>query len=153
MRFPAKITSSCIWVAIPVDWNILHWYLCGAYGRADTRTGVRSRDYQNFSEGEEIFNFPAWLLFRANSVKIGKAGILKSRHLLGGTYPNRLFLGATLVLSVSERFRTILRRSFSFVCWFCLSVFFYQLKFSVSIDPIYSSLWLILALFRALWWF
>ena len=34
MRFPAKITSSCIWVAIPVDWVILHWYACGVDGRA-----------------------------------------------------------------------------------------------------------------------
>ena len=33
MRFPAKITSSCIWVAIPVDWVILHWYACDADGR------------------------------------------------------------------------------------------------------------------------
>ena len=24
----------CIWVAIPVDWVILHWYACGADGRA-----------------------------------------------------------------------------------------------------------------------
>ena len=23
MRFPAKMTSSCIWVGIPVDWAIL----------------------------------------------------------------------------------------------------------------------------------
>ena len=38
MRFPAKITSSCIWVAIPVDWVILHWYACGA----DERPGDRS---------------------------------------------------------------------------------------------------------------
>ena len=30
---PAKITSSCIWVAIPVNWVILHWYACGADGR------------------------------------------------------------------------------------------------------------------------
>ena len=30
MRFPAKITSSCIYVAIPVDWVVLHWYGCGA---------------------------------------------------------------------------------------------------------------------------
>ena len=28
MRFPPKITSSYIWVAIPVDWVILHWYTC-----------------------------------------------------------------------------------------------------------------------------
>ena len=33
MRFPSKITSSCIWVAIPVDWVILHWYACDADGR------------------------------------------------------------------------------------------------------------------------
>ena len=34
MRFPAKITSSCIWVAIPVDLVILHWYACGADGQS-----------------------------------------------------------------------------------------------------------------------
>ena len=38
MRFPAKITSSCIWVAIPVGWVILHWYACGADGRSVGRT-------------------------------------------------------------------------------------------------------------------
>ena len=51
MRFPAKITSSCIWVAIPVDWVILHWYACGADGRSLGRAvGVRSRDYQILSD-------------------------------------------------------------------------------------------------------
>ena len=44
---PGKITSSCIWIIIPVDSVILYWY---AYG-ADGRTGGRSRDYQNFSDG------------------------------------------------------------------------------------------------------
>ena len=34
MRFPAKITSSYIWVAIPVGWVILHWCACGADGRS-----------------------------------------------------------------------------------------------------------------------
>ena len=34
MWFPAKITSSCIWVTIPVDWVILHWYTCGADERS-----------------------------------------------------------------------------------------------------------------------
>ena len=29
-----QITSSCIWVAIPADWVILHWYAGGADGRA-----------------------------------------------------------------------------------------------------------------------
>ena len=43
---------SGIWVAIPVDLIILHWYACGA----DRRSGgwavsVRSRDYQIFSDG------------------------------------------------------------------------------------------------------
>ena len=33
MRFPVKITSSCLWVAIPVEWVTLHWYACGADGR------------------------------------------------------------------------------------------------------------------------
>ena len=27
-------TLSCIWVAVPVDWVILHWYGCGADGRS-----------------------------------------------------------------------------------------------------------------------
>ena len=44
MRFPAKITSSCIWVAIPVDWVISHWYACGA----DGRSGVRVTWLPNF---------------------------------------------------------------------------------------------------------
>ena len=36
---PIKITLSCIWVAIPVDWVILHWYACAADGhRVDGRT-------------------------------------------------------------------------------------------------------------------
>ena len=34
MRLPIKISSSCIWVAIPVDWAILRWYACGADGRS-----------------------------------------------------------------------------------------------------------------------
>ena len=48
MQFPAKITASCIQVAIPVNGVILHWYACGANGRAD----VRSRDYQNVSDAQ-----------------------------------------------------------------------------------------------------
>ena len=38
MRFPSKITSNCIWVAIPVGWVSLHWYACGADGRSVGRT-------------------------------------------------------------------------------------------------------------------
>ena len=40
--FPNK-TLSCISVAIPVDWIILHWYACGADGIS---VGVWPRDYQ-----------------------------------------------------------------------------------------------------------
>ena len=33
-------------------WIILHWYACGADGRSGGRAvGVRSRDYQIFSDG------------------------------------------------------------------------------------------------------
>ena len=38
MRFSAKITSSCIWVAITVDLAILHWYACGADRRSVGQT-------------------------------------------------------------------------------------------------------------------
>ena len=31
-------TLSCIWVAVPVDRVILHWYACGADGRAVGRS-------------------------------------------------------------------------------------------------------------------
>ena len=33
-----QITLSCIWVPIPVDWVILHWYACGADGRSLARS-------------------------------------------------------------------------------------------------------------------
>ena len=38
MQFPVKITSSCIWVAMPVDSVILHWYACGVDGRSGGRS-------------------------------------------------------------------------------------------------------------------
>ena len=37
------------WVALPVEWVILHWYACGAGGRRSV--GVRSPVYQIFSDG------------------------------------------------------------------------------------------------------
>ena len=49
LRFPANITSSCIWVAIAVD-ELL--YIGIPVVRTDGRSvGVRSRDYQIFSDG------------------------------------------------------------------------------------------------------
>ena len=40
---PRQNISSCIWVTIPVDSVILHWYACGAHGRTD----VQSCDYKS----------------------------------------------------------------------------------------------------------
>ena len=53
MRFPAKIISSCIWVAIPVDWVIFHWYACSA----DGRSLARCTWLPNFS-GRGRFTYP-----------------------------------------------------------------------------------------------
>ena len=60
MRFPAKITSSCIWVAVPVDWVILDWYACGADGRSRGRAIGRSvygHVITNFSRMARILHF------------------------------------------------------------------------------------------------
>ena len=47
-----NLVSNCIWVVIPVDKVIFHWYTCGADGRTDARAvGIRSGDYQIFSDG------------------------------------------------------------------------------------------------------
>ena len=56
MRFPAKITSSCIWVAIPVDWVILHWYACGADGRSGGRS-VYGHVITKFSRMGRLLHF------------------------------------------------------------------------------------------------
>ena len=56
MRFPAKITSSCIWVAIPVDWIILHWYACGADGRSGGRS-VYGHVITKFSRMGRLLHF------------------------------------------------------------------------------------------------
>ena len=42
MRIPTKITLNCIWVAIPVDWVIWHWYAWVADGRSLGRAGGRA---------------------------------------------------------------------------------------------------------------
>ena len=52
MQLPVKITSSCIWVAKPFDWAILHWYDFGVDRQSGGRSvDVWSRDYQIFSDG------------------------------------------------------------------------------------------------------
>ena len=47
VRFPSKKILSCIWVAIPVDWVILHWYACGVEGWVGGWTDVQSHDYKS----------------------------------------------------------------------------------------------------------
>jgi len=56
MRFPAKITSSCIWVVIPVDWVILHWYACGADKRS-LGWSVYSHVIAKFSPMSKLLHF------------------------------------------------------------------------------------------------
>ena len=41
VSFQIKLTLSYIWVAIPVDWVTLHWYVCGAEGRSLARSLAR----------------------------------------------------------------------------------------------------------------
>ena len=73
MRFPAKITLSCIWVAIPDDWVILHWYACGADGRSGGRAGGRCTVtwLPNFLGWVDYFIFLpmvlCWLALRARA--------------------------------------------------------------------------------------
>ena len=75
MRFPAKIISSCIWVAIPVDWVIFHWYACGAdgrsvYGHVITKFSVMGRfTYPGCSAGARFAHVRAPL-------KIDRLGII-----------------------------------------------------------------------------
>ena len=72
MRFPAKITSSCIWVAIPIDWVILHWYACGADGRSLGPIGraVYGHVITKFSRMVDYFIFlPMVLRWRASRAR------------------------------------------------------------------------------------
>ena len=56
MRLPVKTTSSCIWVAIFVDWVILHWYACGADGRSVGRS-VYGHVFTKFSRMASLPHF------------------------------------------------------------------------------------------------
>ena len=49
MRFLAKITSSCIWIAMTVDFVILHWYACGADRQSVGQTWGRPAPIQSSS--------------------------------------------------------------------------------------------------------
>ena len=102
MQFPAKITASCIQVAIPVNGVILHWYACGANGRAD----VRSRDYQNVSDAQITSQVSCYAIkkiefsYLTMCSKLQKVICFRSR-------PRRLGarLGPTLTVRVGVRVR------------------------------------------------
>ena len=75
MRFPAKIASSCIWVAIPVDWVILHWYMPVVW--KDGRSiGVRSRDFLGW-EDYHIF-LPMVLRYARFALE---SSVMKTNHV------------------------------------------------------------------------
>ena len=61
MPFPAKMTLSSIWVAMPADWVILH---CGAVVRTDGRSGVGRSMY-----GHVITKFSWMLRYYQNNPK------------------------------------------------------------------------------------
>ena len=81
MRFPAKITSSCIWVAIPVDRVILHWYACGADGRSLGRCTVTW--LPNFLGWVDYFIFlPMVLRRRASRARAPLSSFRAKAHLV-----------------------------------------------------------------------
>ena len=91
MRFPAKETSSYIWVAIPVDSVILQWYACGADWRTDVGH-VTASHYQNFSEARITkFSYPWYTVLRSSASRDGTPLILvinkKRKHPITISYP------------------------------------------------------------------
>ena len=80
MRFPVKITSSYIWVAIPVEWVILHWYACGADGRCTVTW---------------LPNFLRWVVYHIFLPIVLRCASLarESSHING--WLKRFFLGLT----------------------------------------------------------
>ena len=82
MRIPAKITSSCIWVAIPVDWVVLHWYDCGADGRSLGRAVVYGHVINKFFWMGRLLHFlthgaPLALFARQSSAIVPPPSLVK----------------------------------------------------------------------------
>ena len=90
-RLPAKITLSCIWVTIPVDWVILHWYTCGAEGLSGGRCTVTW-----------LPNFLGWVKFTLFSYPWCSAGALRTQELL---YKACIWL--FMLISVNTAFQAI----------------------------------------------
>ena len=75
IQFPVKITSSCIWVTIPVNWIILHWYACSEDGRTFGHLIIK------FSGMGRLTHF---LRYEATSARVSRArgAPLQERRLL-----------------------------------------------------------------------
>ena len=83
MRFPAKITSSCVWVSIPIDWVILHWYPCDADGRSMVGGRCRVTWLPNFLGWIDLLTHSA-LLARGHTRKRTYTQIHTSTVVQGG---------------------------------------------------------------------
>ena len=86
--FPNK-TLSCIWVAISVDWIILHWYACRADGRSGGRadTSLTKFSYLFFKEK------PLWY-----GLSLIGTTDTKSRPQRAHSYKLNLFITDTTVI-------------------------------------------------------
>ena len=74
-----KKTLSCIWVAIPTDWVILHWYACGA----DGRSGCQSVYGHVITKFSRMGRLPHFLSYGAPPVRGASRGAPLSRILAG----------------------------------------------------------------------
>ena len=93
MRFPAKTTSSCISVAIPVDLVILHWYACVADGWSLRQAGggsVYGHAIAKFSRmGRLLHFFYPWCsagAFRARELRYNYYCEYPFLHIIGMPY-------------------------------------------------------------------
>ena len=78
-------TLSCIWVVIPVDWVILHWYACGANGRSLARCTVTW-----------LPNFLGWVDYHISSAIKGWSTcciILLGEQMLPAIWPQKVQQG------------------------------------------------------------
>ena len=75
MWFPAKITSSCIWVAIPVDWFILHCYACGAGGRRSVGRMARYHIFLGMGLQSRARGAPVWIGLKGRCLATAVASI------------------------------------------------------------------------------
>ena len=94
MRFRAKINSSCIWIAIPVGWVILHWYACATHGRSLGRS-VYGHVITKFSR---MGRLPHFLIHGAPlRASRARAPLKTTKRTLKNSYANK-FSKTTVVI-------------------------------------------------------